>query len=76
LRGGEQKHTFHLPLGETTITLEDVAIQLGLPINGEPIIGVSNGDLIPLCDDLLGSVPPETTYKGDSIKLSWLNSEF
>ncbi|KAK5843291.1 hypothetical protein PVK06_005743 [Gossypium arboreum] len=29
-----ETHTFHLPCGECTITLEDVALQLGLPING------------------------------------------
>ncbi|RYR26902.1 hypothetical protein Ahy_B02g061212 isoform B [Arachis hypogaea] len=32
-------HTFNLPWGEFTITLEDVAMQLGLPIDGEPVSG-------------------------------------
>ncbi|KAL8485476.1 hypothetical protein ACS0TY_027683 [Phlomoides rotata] len=31
-------HTFHFPLGEVTITLQDVAIIWGLSIEGEPII--------------------------------------
>jgi len=48
-----ETHTFHLPLGEAIVTLEDVAIQLGLPIDGEPITGVSNSDLVPLCGHLL-----------------------
>jgi hypothetical protein len=30
-------HTFHLPCGETTVTLHDVAMILGLPIDGTPI---------------------------------------
>ena len=76
MKDGEQKHTFHLPLGEATITLEDVAVQLGLPIDGESITGVSSSDLVTLCDYLLGSVPPKMVYKGNNIKLSWLNSEF
>ncbi|KAK5802845.1 hypothetical protein PVK06_030471 [Gossypium arboreum] len=29
-----ETHTFHLPCGECTITLEDVALQLGLTIDG------------------------------------------
>ena len=71
-----ETHTFHLPLGEATVTLEDVAVQLGLPIDGEPITGVSSDDLVPLCGNLLGSVPSKIVYKGNSIKLSWLNNEF
>jgi hypothetical protein len=30
-------HTFHLPCGEMMVTLEDVAMILGLPIRGWPI---------------------------------------
>ncbi|MFQ6647928.1 hypothetical protein Gotur_021439 [Gossypium turneri] len=30
-------HTFHLPCGECTITLEDVSLQLGLPVDGYPV---------------------------------------
>jgi len=52
------------------VTLEDVAVQLDLPIDGEPITSVSSGDLVSLCDNLLGFVPPEMVYKGNSIKLS------
>ncbi|RYQ92858.1 hypothetical protein Ahy_B09g099099 isoform E [Arachis hypogaea] len=29
-----ETHTFHMPFGECTITLQDVAYQLGLPIDG------------------------------------------
>ncbi|KAL5159900.1 Protein MAIN-LIKE 1 [Glycine soja] len=32
-----EPHTFHLPVGECTITLEDVARQLGLHVDGKPI---------------------------------------
>ncbi|RYR78989.1 hypothetical protein Ahy_A01g003847 [Arachis hypogaea] len=30
-------HTFHMPFGEYTITLQDVAYQLRLPVNGLPV---------------------------------------
>ncbi|MFQ6624038.1 hypothetical protein Gotur_003750, partial [Gossypium turneri] len=34
-----ETHTFHLPCGECTITLEDVSLQLGLPVDGSPVTG-------------------------------------
>ncbi|MFQ6654519.1 hypothetical protein Gotur_025471, partial [Gossypium turneri] len=34
-----ETHTFHLPCGECTVTLEDVALQLGLPIDGNAVTG-------------------------------------
>jgi hypothetical protein len=37
-----QTLTFHLPVGETTVTLQDVSCLWGMPIHGEPIIGQSD----------------------------------
>ncbi|RYR47169.1 hypothetical protein Ahy_A07g033114 [Arachis hypogaea] len=34
-----ETHTFHMPFGEYTITLQDVAYQLGLPVDGLPVFG-------------------------------------
>ncbi|KAH1039997.1 hypothetical protein J1N35_041740 [Gossypium stocksii] len=57
-------HTFHLPCDECTITLEDVALQLGLPIDGLFIMGST---VIPgkenLCETFLGKVPNK--FQGD-----------
>ena len=36
-----ETHTFHFPCGECTITLKDVALQLGLPIGGKEVTGGS-----------------------------------
>jgi Plant mobile domain len=36
-RWRRETHTFHLSVGEMTITLEDVSCLWGLPINGYPI---------------------------------------
>ena len=35
-------HTFHLPHGETTITLQHVEVILRIPINGEAIVGTTD----------------------------------
>jgi len=42
-------HTFHFPLGETIVTLEDVELILGLPVDGEAVTGITTGDLVSLC---------------------------
>ena len=34
-----ETHTFHFPTGECSITLQDVSLQLGLPVDEPPIIG-------------------------------------
>jgi len=69
-------HTFHFPLGETTVSLEDVELILGLPIDGQAVTRITSGDLVSFCEQLLGFIPPLTTVKGNAIKLSWLNNTF
>jgi len=32
-----ETHTFHFQIGECTITLEDVSLQLGPPVDGPPV---------------------------------------
>nr|XP_025607413.1 protein MAIN-LIKE 2-like [Arachis hypogaea]XP_025657603.1 protein MAIN-LIKE 2-like [Arachis hypogaea] len=34
-----ETHTFHMPFGECTVTLHDVAFQLGLPVDGDAVSG-------------------------------------
>ncbi|RYR14704.1 hypothetical protein Ahy_B04g071371 [Arachis hypogaea] len=43
-----ETHSFVLPVGEVTVTLEDVAHIFGLPIDGEPVSGwtYSSGDFL------------------------------
>ncbi|KAK5819872.1 hypothetical protein PVK06_024903 [Gossypium arboreum] len=50
----QETHTFHLSCGECTITLEDVALQLRLPIDNIVVTGFSTlFDPETLCYDLL-----------------------
>lgn len=41
-RWRSETHTFHLPIGEMTIILQDVSILLGLSIHDLPIRGVTD----------------------------------
>ncbi|MBA0753017.1 hypothetical protein Gogos_021016, partial [Gossypium gossypioides] len=68
-------HTFHLPCGECTITLEDVQLQLGLPVDGSVLTGsVQFADWGAICYDLLGAIS-DNIY-GGWIEMGWLRDTF
>eukprot|EP00261_Vitis_vinifera_P039130 XP_019080373.1 PREDICTED: serine/threonine-protein phosphatase 7 long form homolog [Vitis vinifera] len=71
-----ETHTFHLPVGEMTITLQDVAVILGLRIHGLPITGTCDIDWSLLCYELLGVTPPTSEIKGSAISTRWLCHQF
>ena len=57
-----ETHTFHVPVGEMTITLQDVAILLGLRIHGPAVTGTCAFDVAALCAELLGVIPSSYSY--------------
>ncbi|KAL4278762.1 hypothetical protein GQ457_03G027160 [Hibiscus cannabinus] len=65
-----------MPCGEYTITLEDVAFQLGVPISGHPIIGQNKEAVEITCYRHLLKVPDKTDIDGKRVKLTWLKSAF
>ena len=72
-----ETHTFHLPHGEMLITLQDVEVIFGLPIDGEVLVGptaVVDGDWSQLCMELLGFTPAndKKTLVGKRILISRL----
>ncbi|XP_040953645.1 protein MAINTENANCE OF MERISTEMS-like [Gossypium hirsutum] len=70
-----ETHTFRLPCGECTVTLEDVAVQLGLPIDGNAVTGVSSiSRPATLCNELLGRSPSQGKFT--SLRFSWLHANF
>ena len=71
-----ETHTFHLPVGECIITLQDVAVQFGLPIDGEPVTGRVRLNWVALCERLLGVIPPPEHIHGSRLSLTWLSSTF
>ncbi|MFQ6645247.1 hypothetical protein Gotur_019228, partial [Gossypium turneri] len=69
-----ETHTFHFPCGKCTVTLEDVALQLGLPIDGSPVTGVSAfAEPAALCYSLLGDSPNDDDW--GSVVLAMLYRE-
>ena len=55
-RWQSETHTLHSTCGEATITLEDVTLLLGLPINGNEVIEQTSGLRITFCEELLSVV--------------------
>ncbi|KAH1246850.1 Protein MAIN-LIKE 2 [Glycine max] len=78
-RWHRETSTFHLPVGELTITLDDVASLLHLPITGalhtfEPLVTL---DAIGLLTELLEVSHEEATFEtqqagGSHVRLGWL----
>ncbi|QHN91329.1 uncharacterized protein DS421_17g573920 [Arachis hypogaea] len=69
-----ETHTFHFSVGECAVTLEDVAIILGLSTNGLPVTGPTMSSFEALEAEFLhqfGVAPRKTDCRGSYIKLTW-----
>ena len=79
-RWRRETNTFHLPLGETTITLDEVSLVLGLQIDGDPVVGPKVGDeaAMDMCGRLLGKLPSAANKEVNCsrVKLNWLKRTF
>ena len=76
-----ETHMFHLPHGETGITLQDIEVMLGVLVDGLPVIGGVKLDWPTLCHELLGHRPLDpaphpyenmSILVGARIGVSWL----
>ena len=70
-----ETHTFHLAVGEATITLQDVAVLFGLPVDGLPVTGTADHHWPLVVERLLGSCDSRK-LKGSALKISWLRDNF
>ncbi|CAN1156072.1 Protein MAIN-LIKE 2 [Linum perenne] len=75
-RWRKETNTFHFTVGEMTVTLRDVALLLGLSIDGNPVIGITHTSCALVCERLLGKAPESKYASGGMVKLSWLKEFF
>ena len=78
-----ETHTFHLPYEEMGITLQDIEVMLGIPVDGLPVTGRIDLKWNEVCRELLGHEPPpmisnsnKSTFTGARIKYKWLDAQF
>ena len=68
-----ETHTFHLPIGEVIVTLQDVHVIWGLRIDGEAVTGAERKwdfDVkVEMCQRLLGISPTERDFKKSQLKM-------
>ncbi|RYQ80822.1 hypothetical protein Ahy_Scaffold1g106966 isoform B [Arachis hypogaea] len=72
-----ETHMFHFLVGECAVTLEDVALILGLPTNGLPVTGPTLSSYEALeaeCLDQFGVAPMKANCRGSFIKLVWFRA--
>ena len=59
-----------------TITLQDMEVMLGLPVDGRPIVRSTDLKWPDLCEELLGVISPLDKLEGCCLSMTWLNEQF
>ncbi|XP_015972335.1 serine/threonine-protein phosphatase 7 long form homolog [Arachis duranensis] len=80
-----ETHTFHMPFGESTITLQDVAYQLGLPVDGQAVSGCMTDFHMHIegarpawewFEELFSELPPPDKKKLYTVHFTWFHERF
>ncbi|KAL0344287.1 UNVERIFIED_CONTAM: Serine/threonine-protein phosphatase 7 long form [Sesamum angustifolium] len=73
-RWRSETHSFHFRVGEATITLQDVQVIWGLPIDGEPVSGTdlerTSVQWQEYCMQYIGFAPEEGALKGSRLQVN------
>ncbi|XP_061341980.1 serine/threonine-protein phosphatase 7 long form homolog [Gastrolobium bilobum] len=67
-----ETHTFHMPVGEMTLTLQDVEAILGLRTEGRVVSGFTHANWEDVILQYMGRSPLEDDLDGGNLKMSWL----
>ncbi|KAK4393346.1 Serine/threonine-protein phosphatase 7 long form [Sesamum angolense] len=72
-RWRSETHSFHFRIGEATITLQDVQVIWGLPIDGEPVLGTdlerTSVQWQEYCMQYIGFAPEDGALKGSTLQV-------
>ncbi|XP_061338115.1 serine/threonine-protein phosphatase 7 long form homolog [Gastrolobium bilobum] len=71
-----ETHTFHMPQGEVTITLQDVNAILGLSSDGEPLIGPTSANWSNVVQQMLGHQPLPHEIEGSYLRMSFIDRHY
>lgn len=71
-----ETHTFHFTSAEATVTLQDVEIITGLPVDGRPVTGSTDLNWEQMVRDLLGLELRHAPRRGNKVTLQWLRGHF
>ena len=71
-RWRSKTHTFHLPYGEMSITLQDIKGMLGVRVDGFLVVGKTNLMWKDVCEEFLGFTPPPSIPHPNETSLSFL----
>ena len=85
-RWRSKTHSFHLPHGKMTITLQDIKVIMGVPVDGLSVVGFTRmDDWGDLCAKLLGHRPLNSivgagkniaVMEGPRVKAKWFDERF
>ena len=75
-RWRQETYTFHLPLGEATVTLLDIVVLSRLPIEGHAVstVGRQLHSWKDIVERVLGQLPPRS--RGSALWAMWLIGNF
>ena len=68
-----ETHSFHMPVGEMTITLQDVEGILGLSTEGRIVSCRTHGNWAAVMQEYIGRTPLPSEMIGGNIKMSWFD---
>ncbi|XP_061358830.1 serine/threonine-protein phosphatase 7 long form homolog [Gastrolobium bilobum] len=71
-----ETHTFHMPVGEMIVTLQDVEAILGLRTEGRVVSGYTHGNWADVITQYMGISPLAADLRHGNLKMGWLTQHW